>query len=97
MVAVKELNSNRSLFGGRLLVWIDKEAFIFTPCQLKAASVVARYIFNIEFISAARIVGIVEIGMAVFDMGRTSITLVCVVRKKELEKLEYKLIKLFLY
>jgi hypothetical protein len=31
--------------------------------------------------------GIVEIGMVVFDMGRTSITLACVVRKKDLEKL----------
>ena len=68
MVAIRGLNSDRSLFGGRLLALIDKEAFIFTPCQLKAASVVARYIFNIEFISAARIGGIVEIDMAVFDM-----------------------------
>ena len=28
MVAAKDLNSNGSLFGGRLLAWIDEEAFI---------------------------------------------------------------------
>ena len=82
MVAAKDLNSNGSLFGGRLLAWIDEEAFIFGACQLKDDSVVTRYISNIEFLSTARIGDIVEIGMEVVDMGRTSITLACLVRKK---------------
>ena len=82
MVAAKDLNSNGSLFGGRLLAWIDEEAFIFSACQLKDDSVVTRYISNIEFLSTARIGDIVEIGMEVVDMGRTSITLGCLVRKK---------------
>ena len=87
MVAAKDLNSNGSLFGGRLLAWIDEEAFIFTTCQLKDPSVVTRYISNIEFLSTARIGDIVEIGMEVVEMGRTSITLACVVRKKGTEKI----------
>ena len=82
MVAAKDLNSNGSLFGGRVLSWIDEEAFIFSACQLKDDSVVTRYISNIEFLSTARIGDIVEIGMEAIDMGRTSITLKCVVRKK---------------
>jgi len=82
MVAAKDLNSNGSLFGGRLLAWIDEEAFIFSACQLKDDSVVTRYISKIEFLSTARIGDIVEIGMEVVDMGRTSITLGCLVRKK---------------
>ena len=82
MVAAKDLNSNGSLFGGRLLAWIDEEAFIFSACQLKDDSVVTRYISNIEFLSTARIGDIIEIGMEVVDMGRTSITLTCHVRKK---------------
>ena len=82
MVAAKDLNSNGSLFGGRVLSWIDEEAFIFSTCQLKDDSVVTRYISNIEFLSTARIGDIVEIGMEAIDMGRTSITLRCVVRKK---------------
>ena len=87
MVAAKDLNSNGSLFGGRLLAWIDEEAFIFTTFQLKDPSVVTRYISNIEFLSTARIGDIVEIGMEVVEMGRTSITLACVVRKKGTEKI----------
>ena len=87
MVAAKDLNSNGSLFGGRLLAWIDEGAFIFTTCQLKEPSVVKRYISNIEFLSTARIGDIVEIGMEVVDMGRTSITPACVVRKKGTEKI----------
>ena len=82
MVAAKDLNSNGSLFGGRVLSWIDEEAFIFSACQLKDDSVVTRYISNIEFLSTARIGDIVEIGMEAIDMSRTSITLKCVVRKK---------------
>ena len=85
MVAAKDLNSNGSLFGGRLLAWIDEEAFIFSACQLKDDSVVTRYISNIEFLSTARIGDIIEIGMEVVDMGRTSITLTCLVRKKGTE------------
>ena len=85
MVAAKDLNSNGSLFGGRLLAWIDEEAFIFSACQLKDDSVVTRYISNIEFLSTARIGDIIEIGMEVVDMGRTSITLTCLVRKKGAE------------
>ena len=85
MVAAKDLNSNGSLFGGRLLAWIDEEAFIFSACQLKDDSVVTRYISNIEFLSTARIGDIIEIGMEVVDMGRTSITLKCLVRKKGTE------------
>ena len=85
MVAAKDLNSNGSLFGGRLLAWIDEEAFIFSACQVKDDSVVTRYISNIEFLSTARIGDIIEIGMEVVDMGRTSITLKCLVRKKGTE------------
>ena len=82
MVAAKDLNSNGSLFGGRVLSWIDEEAFIFSACQLKYVSMVTRFISNIEFLSTSRIGDIVEIGMEAIDMGRTSITLKCVVRKK---------------
>ena len=81
MVAAKDLNSNGSLFGGRVLSWIDEEAFIFSACQLKDDSVVTRYISNIEFLSTARIGDIVEIGMEAIDMGLTSITLKYVSRK----------------
>ncbi len=82
MVTAKDLNANGSLFGGQVLTWIDEEAFIFSACQLKDHSVVTRYISKIEFLSTARIGDIIEIGMEATGMGRTSISLKCIVRNK---------------
>ena len=35
MSARKDLNSNGTLFGGRVLDWIDEEAYIYCNCQLE--------------------------------------------------------------
>ena len=36
MIAARDLNSNGSLFGGRVLGWIDEVAFICASCQLES-------------------------------------------------------------
>jgi len=82
MVAARDLNSNGTLFGGRVLDWIDEEAFIFAACQLGNESVVTRSMSEINFIATARQGDIVEIGMETVDFGRTSITLHCEVRNR---------------
>ena len=40
MIAHKDLNSNGTLFGGRVLDWIDEEAYIYCSCQLNNDRVV---------------------------------------------------------
>jgi len=82
MVAAKDLNSNGSLFGGRVLAWIDEEAFIYATCQLKSTSVVTRSISDVHFLTGARQGDIVEIGTEVVEFGRTSITIECEVRNR---------------
>jgi acyl-CoA hydrolase len=82
MVAARDLNSNGTLFGGRVLEWIDEEAFIYTACQLDTESVVTHSISEIRFIATARQGDIVEIGVEAISYGRTSITLRCAVRNK---------------
>ena len=82
MVAARDLNSNGTLFGGRVLEWIDEEAFIFASCQLESESIVTRSISTVEFIASARQGDVIEIGMQAVTFGRTSITLRCVVRNK---------------
>lgn len=82
MVTHKDLNSNATLFGGRLLDWIDEEAYIFCSCQLNNDRIVTRSMSNIEFVSSAVRGDIVEIGMHVINFGRTSITISCEVRNK---------------
>ena len=86
MVAARDLNSNGALFGGRVLEWIDEEAFIFAACQLESESVVTRSISTVEFIASARQGDVVEIGMEAVAFGRTSITLRCEVRNKRTMK-----------
>lgn len=86
MVAARDLNSNGRLFGGRVLAWIDEEAFIFAACQLDSTSVVTRSISAVEFVASARQGDLVEIGTEVVEFGRTSITVRCEVRNRRTQQ-----------
>lgn len=77
----EDLNPNGSLFGGRLLSWIDAEAAIFAMCQLgQDRHLVTKFISEINFVSSAKQGEVVEMGVAVVSAGTTSITLHAVVR-----------------
>lgn len=76
----ENLNSNGTLFGGSLLAWIDEEAVIYTITLLKSPYVVTKFMSEINFVSSARSGDIIEMGMEVVKLGRTSVTLRCQVR-----------------
>lgn len=78
----EDLNPNNSLFGGRVLEWIDEESALYACIQLENGRVVTKYISEINFVSSARQGEIIEIGIEVVSFGRTSITLKCEVRNK---------------
>lgn len=86
LVMPEHLNSANRLFGGKLLSWIDEEAFIFAKCQIKAPHLVTRYISEVSFVSPALQDDIIEFGMQVVNLGRTSITIACQVRNKDTGK-----------
>ena len=86
MISHKDLNSNETLFGGRVLDWIDEEAYIYCSCQLDNDRVVTRSMSNIDFAHSAIRGDIIEIGMEVVEFGTTSITISCDVRNKRTEK-----------
>ncbi|MEJ6793242.1 MAG: hotdog domain-containing protein [Lacinutrix sp.] len=79
-VKPEDLNPNGTLFGGRLLAWIDEEAALYTVVQLNNSKIVTKYISEINFNSKAVEGDIVEIGIEVKNFGRSSITLKCEVR-----------------
>ena len=81
-VKPEDLNPNGTLFGGRLLAWIDEEAALYTVVQLENNKIVTKYISEINFMSSAKQGDIVEIGMEVTKFGKSSITLKCVARNK---------------
>lgn len=78
----QDLNPNRTLFGGRLLEWIDEEAALYAIIQLENPRTVTKYMSEIDFKSSAREGDIVEIGMDVVKFGKASLTLRCEVRNK---------------
>lgn len=78
----EDLNPNGSLFGGRLLSWIDEEAVIYAIVQLSNPHVVTKYISEINFVSSAKQGDIIEMGITATHFGKTSITMRCEVRNK---------------
>jgi len=79
-VKPEDLNPNKSLFGGRLLAWIDEEAALYSVVQLENPHVVTKYMSEINFMSSALQGDIVEIGIDVVKFGTTSLVLRCEVR-----------------
>jgi len=78
----EDLNANHTLFGGKLLQWIDEEAALYSIIQLENPKTVTKYISEINFVNSARQGDIIEIGIEVVNFGRTSLTLSCEVRNK---------------
>ncbi|GAA4282036.1 hotdog domain-containing protein [Gaetbulibacter aestuarii] len=81
-VKPEDLNPNGTLFGGRLLEWIDEEAALYSIIQLENERVVTKYMSEIDFKASAKPGDIVEIGIEVVKFGTASITLSCEVRNK---------------
>lgn len=76
----QDLNPNGTLFGGRLLEWIDEEAALYAIIQLESPKTVTKFMSEIDFRSSAKEGDIIEIGIDVVKFGRASLTLRCEVR-----------------
>ena len=83
IIKTEDLNSNGTLFGGRLLEWVDEEASIFTFCQLGQRSIVTKFMSSIEFQSPAFLGDVIEFGTDIVSFGTSSMTLKCHVRNKK--------------
>ncbi|MER3373599.1 MAG: hotdog domain-containing protein [Allomuricauda sp.] len=77
-----DLNANGTLFGGKVLAWIDEEAALYSIIQLENKKVVTKYMSEINFMSTAVEGDVIEIGIDVIKFGTTSISLNCEVRNK---------------
>jgi acyl-CoA thioesterase YciA len=81
-VKPQDLNPNGTLFGGRLLDWIDEECALYAIIQLENQKVVTKYMSEINFQNSAVQGDIIEIGIEVIKFGNSSLTLRCEVRNK---------------
>ncbi len=78
----QDLNPNSTLFGGRLLEWIDEECALYSIVQLENPKTVTKYMSEIDFKSSAHQGDIIEIGIEVIKFGKASLSLKCEVRNK---------------
>lgn len=79
-VKPEDLNPNGTLFGGKLLAWLDEELALYTIIQLENSRVVTKHMSEINFRSSARQGDIIEIGIDVVRFGHTSLALKCEAR-----------------
>lgn len=79
-VKPEDLNPNHTLFGGRLLEWIDEELALYSIVQLENPRIVTKHMSEINFRSSAKQGDVIEIGIDVVRFGTTSIILSCQVR-----------------
>lgn len=83
LIKPEDLNPHHTLFGGRLLAWIDEECGIYAGCQLQTTSIVTKYMSEIDFRRPARCGEVIEFGVETAHVGTTSITVRCEVREKK--------------
>jgi len=87
LVKPEDLNPAGTLFGGRLLEWLDEKGAIFCYCQLQYEGlVVTKLISEINFVSSAQNGDIIEFGFKTVEIGKSSITISCVVKNKFTKK-----------
>lgn len=94
LIKPEDLNARGTLFGGRVLSWVDEEAAIFAMCQLGERNIVTKAMSEINFVSTAKTGDIAEIGCEFISFGTTSITIACEVRNKDTKKTIIKVDKI---
>jgi len=83
LIKPEDLNSRGTLFGGRLLQWIDEEAAVYAMCQLETKNIVTKLISEVNFTSPAYQGDVIKIGVEPVNFGTTSITLKVTVINKD--------------
>lgn len=77
-----DLNSRNTLFGGRLLEWIDEECGVYAACQMGTKTLVTKSMSALNFLAPAVQGDVVEIGVETVNVGHATITVECHVRIK---------------
>lgn len=82
LVMPEDENPAKRLFGGRLMQWADEAAALFAMCQMRTKSIVTVKISEVLFKNPAQSGDILEFWTRNKKIGRTSLTVECVVTRK---------------
>lgn len=83
LVMPEDENPAKRLFGGRLMQWADEAAALYAMCQMRTKSVVTLKISEILFKNPALSGDILEFWTRNKKVGKTSLTVECVVSRKD--------------
>ncbi|HEY8280033.1 MAG TPA: hotdog domain-containing protein [Bdellovibrionota bacterium] len=82
IVMYEDLNSAGTIFGGKLVAWIDEGSAIYASCQMNARRIVTVKISELIFNQPAKLGDMLEIWCKVTRKGRTSITISTIVTRR---------------
>ncbi len=78
----EDLNSAGTIFGGKLVAWIDEGTAIYASCQMNARRIVTVKISELIFNQPAKLGDMLEIWCKVTHLGRTSISIQTLVTRR---------------
>ena len=91
LVMPTDLNSRGTLFGGRLLAWIDEECAVFAAVESGADLVLTKRMSAMDFVAPAYLGDVIEIGVEMTGTTRVSISVSCEVRELKTKRLIVKI------
>lgn len=78
----EDLNSAGTIFGGKLVAWIDEGSAIYASCQMNARRIVTKKISELIFHQPAKLGDMLEIWCKVAHTGRSSLTVSVLVTRR---------------
>jgi acyl-CoA thioesterase YciA len=82
IVMYEDLNAAGSIFGGKLVSWIDEGSAIYASCQMNARRIVTKKISELVFQQPARLGDMLEIWCRVVRPGSSSLTISVLVTRR---------------
>lgn len=82
IVMYEDLNSAGTIFGGKLVAWIDEGTAIYASCQMNARRIVTKKISEVIFNQPAKLGDVLEIWCKIVNPGRTSLTISTIVSRR---------------
>ncbi len=82
IVMYEDLNSAGTIFGGKLVAWIDEGTAIYASCQMNARRIVTKKISELIFHQPAKLGDMLEIWCKVAKAGTTSLTISTLVTRR---------------
>lgn len=85
LVMQEDLNASNTLFGGKMMAFIDEAASLYVMCQLKTPNIVTLKVSELLFKVPVLLGDFLEFEASTIHFGKTSISVKINVYKKELE------------